>query len=109
MSSTGYACGRAEEKMNCEKKATSKKENSDSCQKDCCKTTKKDKKGQHGCSGKCDHSGCTTSFLQFSLITNDIDLSNNLFNFSSEKQISYYNTSSISDGFTSIWLPPKIY
>ena len=108
MSNSGYACGRVNEKMDCEKKATSKKETANSCKKDCCKETKKDKKGQHGCSGKCDHSGCTTSFLQFSLITNEIDLSDNLFNFSTGKQISYYNTTSISDGFTSIWLPPKI-
>lgn len=108
MSNSGYACGRVNEKMDCEKEVISKKETDNSCEKDCCKENKKDKKGQHGCSGKCDHSGCTTSFLQFSLITNEIDLSNNLFNFSKEKQISYYNTTGISDGFTSIWLPPKI-
>lgn len=108
MSNSGYACGKTEKKMDCEKKATSKKETANSCQKDCCTKTKKDQKGHHGCNGKCDHSGCTTSFLQFSLITNEIDLSNNLFNFSTKKQISYYNNASISDGFTSIWLPPKI-
>lgn len=108
MSNSAYACGRAEEKMDCEKKETSKKETSDSCKKDCCKENKKDKRGQHGCNGKCDHSGCTTSFLQLSLIINEIDLSNNLFNFSTKKPISYYNNASISDGFTSIWLPPKI-
>lgn len=108
MSNSGYACGKTEEKMDCEKKATSKKETTNSCQKDCCTKTKKDQKGHHGCNGKCDHSGCTTSFLQLSLITNEIDLSNNLFNFSTKKQISYYNNASISDGFTSIWLPPKI-
>lgn len=108
MSNSGYACGKTEEKMDCEKKATSKKEITNSCQKNCCTKTKKDQKSHHGCNGKCDHSGCTTSFLQFSLITNEIDLSNNLFNFSTKKQISYYNNASISDGFTSIWLPPKI-
>lgn len=108
MSNSGYACGKTEEKMDCEKKATSKKETANSCQKDCCTKTKKDQKDHHGCNGKCDHSGCTTSFLQLSLITNEIDLSNNLFNFSTKKQTSYYNSTSISDGFTSIWLPPKI-
>ncbi|UUF14736.1 MULTISPECIES: hypothetical protein [Flavobacterium] len=108
MSNSGYACGKSSEKTSCEKKAVSKKENSHSCQEDCCKKGH-DSKDQHGCSGKCDHSSCTTTALQFSLITtNEFEFENNLFNFSSEKSVSYYKTASISDGFTSIWLIPKI-
>ncbi|MBF4518918.1 hypothetical protein IRZ71_21385 [Flavobacterium sp. ANB] len=109
MSNSGYACGRASEKTSCEKKEISKKETSHSCQKDCCTKNHDSKKDQHGCNGKCDHSSCTTTALQFSLITiNEFEFSNNLFNFSLEKSISYYKTASISAGFTSIWLPPKI-
>lgn len=109
MSNTGYACGKTAEKMSCEKKADSKKETSDSCQKDCCKKKGDSKKDQHGCNGKCDHSGCTTSGLQFSLMAmNEFEFRNNLFNFSLEKTTPYYKNISISDGFTSIWLPPKI-
>ncbi|WP_245176788.1 hypothetical protein [Flavobacterium aquidurense] len=109
MSNSGYACGKASEKTSCEKKTISKKETSDSCEKDCCKDNHSSKKDQHGCNGKCDHSGCTTSGLAFSLIaTNEFEFDNNLFNFSTEKTTLHHKTASISDGFTSIWLPPKI-
>ncbi|WP_264534927.1 hypothetical protein [Flavobacterium sp. N1736] len=104
-----YACGKVEEKTSCEKKAISKKEVSDSCQKDCCKENHNSKKDQHGCNGKCDHSSCTQTALQFSLIAvNEFEFNNNLFNFSIEKTTPYYKNISISDGFTSIWQPPKI-
>lgn len=109
MSGSGYACGRTNEKMSCEKKETSKKETSDSCRKDCCKKKNDSKKDQHGCNGKCDHSGCTASGLQFSLIAlNEFDFNTNLFNFSVEKTTPYHRNSRISAGFTSIWSPPKI-
>lgn len=104
----GFACGKSSEKISCERK-TSIKTNSDSCQKDCCKKEHSSKKDQHGCNGKCDHTGCTTSGLQFSLILeNEFDFNTNTFNFSLEKPILYYTEASVSDGFTSIWSPPKI-
>lgn len=109
MSNTGYACGRAEEKTSCKKQTTSKKNAADSCQKDCCKKNQDSKKDSHGCNRKCDHSGCTTSGLQYSLVAvNEFEFNNNLFNFSFKKTTPHYKNSSISDGFTSIWLPPKI-
>lgn len=109
MSNSGYACGKSSQKMSCEKKTASKEETSDSCQKDCCEKSHDSKKDPHGCSGKCDHSSCTTTGLSFSLIAvNEFEFDNNLFNFSPEESISFYKTASISDGFTSIWLPPKI-
>ncbi|OMQ09985.1 hypothetical protein [[Flexibacter] sp. ATCC 35103] len=109
MSNSGYACGNASEKTSCEKKTISKKETDGSCEKDCCKDNHGSKKDQHGCSGKCDHSGCTTSGSAFILITtNEFEFDNNLFNFSTEKTTLHHKTASISDGFTSIWLPPKI-
>ena len=101
-SGASYACGKSSGKTSCEEKVTSTKANSDSCQKECCK------KDQHGCNGKCAHSGCTTSGLQFSLISeNEFNL-NHVFNFSLERPILYYTETPVSDGFTSIWLPPKI-
>lgn len=109
MSTTGYACGKSMEKSSCEKKASSANTDSDSCEKDCCKKSNDSKKDQHGCNRKCDHSGCTTSGLQFSLIAeNDFEFSNQLLNFSFKTPITYYENNSISDGFTSIWAPPKI-
>jgi hypothetical protein len=102
----GYACEKSVEKSSCEKRITSEKE---SCQKNCCKKNHNSKNEPHGCSGKCSHSGCTTSGLQFSFLAqNEFELSNDLFNFSLKKPITYYKKNSISDGFTSIWSPPKI-
>lgn len=108
MSGTSYACEKSSEKITCESKTTSK-EIKDDCQKDCCKKDHSPKKDQHGCNGKCDHSGCTSSNLQYSVIAiNEFEFDTNLFNFLSEKQISHHKTASISAGFTSIWLLPKI-
>lgn len=109
MSGTSYACGKSSEKMACEKKAGSSDNSSESCQKDCCKKEGASKNDEHGCNRKCDHSGCTTAGLQFSwMTTNEFEFQSNLFNFSLEKTTPYYKNISISDGFTSIWLPPKI-
>ncbi|RKR11082.1 hypothetical protein C8C83_2780 [Flavobacterium sp. 90] len=109
MSNSGYACGKASEKTSCEKKVISNKETADSCEKDCCKENHDSKKDQHGCNRKCDHSGCTTSGLAFILIaTNEFEFDTNLFNFSTKKTALSHKTASLSDGFTSIWLPPKI-
>lgn len=109
MSNSTYACGKAVEKTSSEKKISSKKESTDSYQEGCCESEHNSKKDQHGCNGKCDHSSCTTSILQFSLITaNEFDFNNNIFNFSPEKSISYYKTARLCDGFASIWLIPKI-
>ncbi|WP_264525184.1 hypothetical protein [Flavobacterium sp. N502536] len=109
LSNVGYACGKTTEKTSCEKKASPKKAASDTCEKDCCKKEDSSKNDSHGCSRKCDHSGCTTSGLQFSLMaTNEFEFNRNLFNFSLEKTTPYYKNISISDGFTSIWSPPKI-
>lgn len=105
----GHACEKSSEKTSSEKKINSTKADSDSCEKDCCKKDSSSKKDQHGCKGKCDHSGCTPSGLHFSLISEyEFNFNTNSFNFPLEKPISYYTETSLSDGFTSIWLPPKI-
>ncbi|CAI2765260.1 hypothetical protein [Flavobacterium collinsii] len=109
MSNASYACGKTTKKTTCEKKAVSKKEVSDTSEKNCCKKEDSSKNDSHGCSRKCDHSGCTTSGLQFSIIAmNEFEFKQNRFNFSVEKTTPYYKNISISDGFTSIWAPPKI-
>ncbi|MTH17214.1 hypothetical protein GKZ88_16690 [Flavobacterium sp. LC2016-01] len=106
MSTASYACGKSSEKSSCEKKAASSEKDSHACLKDCCK---KDSHSKKGCSGKCDHAGCTISGLQLSLvIQNEMELNNNTFNLTFKKPIGYYKNSTISDGFTSIWLIPKI-
>ena len=104
-----YACGKSSEKSSCEKKIAYKEKDKGSCEKDCCKKGDESKKDEKGCNGKCDHSNCTTSALHYSLITaNEFEFNNNLFNFSLENPVPYYKNINISDGFTSIWLRPKI-
>lgn len=95
-----YACNTGHTK-----EIASKEENS--CSKKCCekKTSKQEK---HNCDGKCSHSGCNTSTLNFFLTSNEFDLQNDVFNFSLKNTISSYSKSDISSGFTSIWLKPKI-
>lgn len=95
-----YACN-----MGNHKEITSKKENS--CSKKCCEK-KNSKEGKHNCDGKCSHSGCNTSTLNILLTSNDFDLPKDVFNFSLKNTISSYSNSTISSGFTSIWLKPKI-
>ncbi len=97
-----YACGTKTEKDYCKKEISSKTE-----KKDCCANNhSKDK--DNNCGGKCGHSNCTTSFINFSLVfLNDIKFNTN-FDFSSEKQNFYISKTNISSGFYSIWLIPKI-
>jgi hypothetical protein len=107
--SSSYACGNTTAKTSCEKKVTSKEKKTTSDQNCCSSNHNGDHTHQHGCNGKCDPSGCTTSTLHFSLLSaNEFEFQNNAFNFSVENPIPYYKNLSISDGYTSIWLPPKI-
>lgn len=107
--SAGFACENDSKKNSTKKEVALDKTEADSCAKECCKKTNDSKNQQHNCEGKCSHSNCTTSTLQFSIPTsNDFEIQNGVFNSSIEKPISCYNEASISDGFTSIWLRPKI-
>lgn len=88
------------------KEIAAKEENS--CSKKCCEK-KNAKEEKHNCDGKCRHSGCSSSILQFVILTsNSFDLQNDVFNFALKNKIAYYSNSNISSGFTSIWLKPKI-
>jgi len=106
---SGFACGNNSGNTLHKKEIHSDKKEKDCCAKECCRKTKDSKKEKHDCGGKCNHTNCTTSSLQFSIpVSNAFDFQNDIFNFSIEKPNSYYNEANISDGFTSIWLPPKI-
>lgn len=106
---SGFACGNNTMKTSHKREITSDEKEKNCCSKECCKKTKDSKKEKHDCGGKCNHTNCTTSSLQFSIpASNEFDFQNDIFNFSIEKPNSYYNEANISDGFTSIWLPPKI-
>lgn len=98
-----YACGTKTEKSHCKNETSSKAE-----KKDCC-NDKHSKDKDDSCDGKCEHSNCTTSTINFSIISfTEIQFKNNSFDFSEEKSKFYHSKTFISSGFTSVWLPPKI-
>ncbi len=95
-----FACG--SEKKSCEKELSTTKTK----EKSCCDNNNDNK----GCNGSCGHSNCTTvSSVGFSLfIYNEIEFTNNNFDFSTSKSKFYHSENLLSDGFPSIWLIPKI-
>lgn len=78
--------------------------------KDCCskKSNSKETKDK-GCSGKCGQSMCSVSSVNIG-ITSTIQYEFPVMNFNfSEKKQNFSNTVSVpSDGYTSLWLIPKI-
>lgn len=95
-----FAC--SSEKQSCEKEASTTKTN----EKSCCDNNDDDK----GCKGKCGKSNCTTtSSVSFSaFFFNEIEFTNNNFDFSTSKTKFYHTVNLPSDGYSSIWLIPKI-
>lgn len=102
MPTLNYACGSKSIKSCCKKEIASKSD-----KKDCC--GKKTDSNEKGCGGKCGHSKCTVSCVQFSLLSqNEIVFQENCFDFLNKKENTYYNETAISAGFCSLWLIPKI-
>ncbi|GIZ10354.1 hypothetical protein FUMI01_30780 [Flavobacterium sp. UMI-01] len=101
------ACGKSNDsKGSCSMEMTSKSDSKKSCcgTKSCSKNEK-----QKSCDGKCGHSICSTSSVSLSFLLNTaFETTINSFNFSSEKQKFYTSVSLTSDGYTDIWLIPKI-
>ncbi|HEU4788269.1 MAG TPA: hypothetical protein VFS71_01125 [Flavobacterium sp.] len=92
-------------------KNSSKKEISTKmCDDDCCKNDSHSKSKNHnGCGGKCNHAKCAcASSSNTSISITEWNIDTNRFNFSSEKQRFYNFETSISSGFNSLWLIPKI-
>jgi cytoskeletal protein RodZ len=105
--SVGYACGAKSvktEKTCCSEKTSNKKET-----KSCCDSTSADSE-DNSCKGKCGHSNCTSvSSVGFSLfVYNEIEFTNNNFDFSTNESKFYLSENLLSDGFPSMWLIPKI-
>ena len=103
--SLSYACGTKSEKA-CDKKEIASAHN----QKDCCESSQSSDENT-GCEGKCCQSKCgcsltsTTSsasiFMHFNY--------QKIFNFSTREKVSFhYTTPSLSAGYSSIWLIPKL-
>lgn len=105
MPALASACEMKSERPCCSKEVSVNKE-----KKECCKAHKQasNKEQKGACNGKCGHSNCTTSSVQYSLAFFEILIQNNNFDFS-ENQHNYFNSeANLSSGFYSIWLIPKI-
>ena len=101
-----FACGNHSGKNSCSNKSSANTETMDCCKKDSHSKTK----NHEGCGGKCKNSkcGCVSSCNSSTVAVSELNTNGNLFNFGSEK-IKFYNyETSISSGFNSLWLIPKI-
>ena len=99
-----FACGSHSGKSCCNKEISANSE-----KKDCCKNGNHSKdKSQDGCKGKCGHLNCVTSSVQYNLVVFEFYFKNNNFDFVEKNQNYFNSNSSISSGFTSLWLIPKI-
>ncbi|TDE44968.1 hypothetical protein E0I26_07480 [Flavobacterium rhamnosiphilum] len=105
MPMSGFAC-----ENNSSKHSSSKETSSKMDKDDCCKDDSHSKTKNHeGCGGKCSHSKCgCASSCNTSVSINELNFNRNSFNFFSEKQNFYNYETSISSGFNSLWLIPKI-
>ena len=95
---------------NSSKDSSSKETSSKMDKDDCCKNDSHSKTKNHeGCGGKCSHSKCgCASTCNTSVSINELNFNRNIFNCVSEKQNFYNYETSISSGFNSLWLIPKI-
>ena len=107
MPNTAIACGNSNtSKETCSKEMTAKAtEKKSCCGTDSC--SKKEKK--KSCDGKCGHSMCSTSSVNSSLFV-VFAFENHLSNFifATKKQAFYTSVTFLSDGYSSLWLIPKI-
>ena len=107
MPNSAVACS-VGSKHSCEKEVTSTKTE----KKGCCGNDSSNSKDEKGCNGDCGHSKCGCSSTcppsSISFIT-EIIFKINFVRYSSIEKVKFScTTPSISDGFHSIWLIPKI-
>lgn len=107
MPNTAIACGNSKATSTQKECAKEKMASKDAEKMDCC--SKKSKEDKKGCDGKCGQSVCATSsgsgvaFLNFETI-----VPIRILNFSFEKEKIYTTVETLSDGYSSLWLIPKI-
>ncbi len=105
MPSATYACGSGSGKHSCKMEMSSKTKMKDCCNK---KSNSKESKDK-GCSGKCGQSMCSVSSANIGITAPiQYEILNTVFSFLEKKQNFSHSVSFISDGYTSIWLIPKI-
>lgn len=103
MPTTAFACGLKAKKSCCKTEISTK------ISKKCCCNNPENNKKSKECGGKCGHSNCTTTSIQYSLVfENEFVFINNEFIFSAKKQTFFDTKTFISAGFITVWNPPKI-
>lgn len=105
MPSNTYACGSGSGNHSCKMEMSSKTK-----MKDCCSKKSKSKESKDkGCSGKCGQSMCGVSSVNIGIAAAIYyQIPNVIFSFSEKKQNFSNSISFTSDGYSSIWLIPKI-
>ena len=102
------ACGGSSKEKSCKKEISSTKKE----QKSCCDSDNSKEKDHKGCKGICGHSKCgCSSTCPTSSVSFMSEIEFQSLNYSVyliEKTQFSYTSPSISDGFYSIWLIPKI-
>lgn len=103
---TASACGNSSgSKDSCTKEMSSKSDKKECC---CSKPCSKEKKNK-GCDGKCGRTLCSNTTVNFGLFfISDEQTQLNVFNFATKRQKFYSSKALTSDGFSSLWLIPKI-
>ena len=99
-----FACGKHTGKQSCKKKLSNKQEDN------CCSGYKHSAGKHDGCGGKCSHKQCgcasvTASGLSF---ISPIEFNENAIKSIVGKQRFYLSDTTVSSGFYSLWLIPKI-
>jgi hypothetical protein len=104
--STVFACGdNYSKKAACKKEVSSKQETNDCCDSH----NNENGKRHHGCGGKCGHSNCNIPSVQIAIFVPFITEINakTLFSYREKGNFNDLKTT-LSSGFQSLWLIPKI-
>ncbi|AWG20308.1 hypothetical protein FFWV33_01595 [Flavobacterium faecale] len=107
MPNSAMACGNTQSNAPKKECAKEKMASKDAEKMDCC--SKKSKEDKKGCDGKCGHSKCSTSSVQtIAFLAFDATIPFNCFDFSVQKLKIDQAVGFLSDGYSSLWLIPKI-
>ena len=102
MSATAMDCGKSVNKVECSKEVKAK-----AVAKDCCGMTRHSTSKK--CSGKCGHSLCSVSVVNAAIpLVVEFELPSSIFDFELQKPKNHYSATFPLDGYSSIWLIPKI-
>lgn len=102
---SALACGSHSEKKSCDKEMAAKTAMKDCCAKDSHSKTK----NHNGCNGKCGHAMCSVPSLNIGIVSSiPLEIEDDLFNFSTQKDAFNQAISFTSAGYSTIWLIPKI-